>query len=173
MAQAPTGLALRMAVPADRDEVGALLATSYTRLFPESYAPEVLAHALPLMTRANPELLTSGLYHVVETDVGIMVGCGGWSLADPATRRTEPGTGHIRHFATHPDWLGRGIGRMIYGRCEAQACAQGVERFTCWSSLNGQAFYAALGFTPVRSVEASLGGRVAFPAIEMTRRLAG
>lgn len=165
-------LVLRTASASDAEGVGRVLSASYTRLFPQAYAPAVLALALPIMTRANPELLASGLYHVVETTDGTTIGCGGWSLADPATRIVEPGGGHIRHFATHPDWLGRGVGRMIYARCEAQARAQGVDRLTCWSTLNGQPFYAALGFAPVRPVEALLAGRVAFPAVEMTRRIA-
>ena len=167
----PAELILRTACPGDAEAVGALLTASYTRLFPQSYTADVLALALPMMTRANPELLSSGLYHVAE-EAGRMVGCGGWSLADPATRAIEPGTGHIRHFATHPDRLGRGIGRLIYARCEAQARERGIGRFTCWSSLNGQAFYAALGFVPVRPVDALLGGRVPFPAVEMSRTIA-
>lgn len=167
----PAGQILRAASPEDAEAVGALLDASYTRLFPHAYLGDVLALALPMMTRANRELLASGLYHVVETETGQMVGCGGWSLADPATRAVEAGLGHIRHFATHPDWLGRGIGRMIYERCAVQATEQGIVRFTCWSSLNGQPFYAALGFVTARDVDALLGGRVPFPVVEMTRAI--
>ncbi|MEE7476114.1 GNAT family N-acetyltransferase [Methylobacterium hispanicum] len=167
----PAGLILRTASFTDAEAVDALLDASYTQLFPHAYPADLLALALPVMTRANRELLSSGLYHVVEVEFGQIVGCGGWSFADPATRAVETGIGHIRHFATHPDWLGRGIGRMIYDRCAAQAIERGLAHFTCWSSLNGQGFYAALGFVPVREVEALLGGRVPFPAVEMTRAI--
>lgn len=82
------GLVLRSARLEDAGTVGALLVDSYARLFPRCYPADILDIALPLMTRANPELLSSGLYHLVETEAGHVVGCGGWSLADPADRKS-------------------------------------------------------------------------------------
>src|SRR4051812_50213023 len=90
-----------------------------------AYAPELLARALPLMVRPNPALLASGTYHVAETDGGAVVGCGGWTRERPGTREVQPGLAHIRHFATRAESAGRGVGRAVYRRREAQAVAAG------------------------------------------------
>jgi len=134
----------------------------------DAYDPALLARALPLMTRAQPGLVGSGNYHVAEAG-GQVVGCGGWSHEKPDAAETEPGIGHIRHFAVSRDWIGRGIGRAIYARCETQARAKGVRVFECYSSLNGEAFYRALGFSRVAAIEVEMEPGLAFPSIHMTR----
>jgi len=78
---------------------------------------------------------------------------------------------HIRHFATHPDWTGRGAGRAIFERCEAEARAAGFTRFTCYSSRNGEPFYAALGFRRVREIEVPMGPELRFPSVLMVREI--
>ncbi|MDZ7829723.1 MAG: GNAT family N-acetyltransferase [Halofilum sp. (in: g-proteobacteria)] len=80
----------------------------------------------------------------------------------------ESTLGHVRHFATHPDWTGRGIGRAIHERSRDQALAAGILRFACYASLNAVPFYAALGFRPVRRVEVPIAHNIAFPAMLMT-----
>jgi GNAT superfamily N-acetyltransferase len=72
-----------------------------------------LSAALPLMTRANPTLLQSGTYYLSETQDGTIIGCGGWTFERPGGGEVVPGLVHIRHFATHPDWIGRGIGTAL------------------------------------------------------------
>jgi len=167
-----TTIIIRAATLDHLDEVEVVLAASYSRFLADAYDEAILTAALPIMVRANPDLLASGRFHVAAARDGAVVGCGGWSPGMPGTGEVEAGIGHIRHFATHPDWCGRGVGRMIYGRCEEQASDQGIRRFTCWSSLNAQAFYAALGFMPVRHREVRLRGTVPFAAMEMTRTIA-
>ena len=136
----------------------------------ESHDPAVLDAALPLMTRANPVLLASGTYYLAESDAGLAVGCGGWSRERPGSGEVAPELAHIRHFATHPEWIGRGIERALYARCEQDARAAGIRRFECNASLNGEGFYAALGFAPVRPIELPMGS-VAVPAILMQRSI--
>lgn len=157
----------RWATPADAAAVGALLARSYPVLMRDVYPPDVLTAALPLMTRANPTLLASGRYLLAEGADGTLVGSGGWSEEEPGTRRSEPGLGHIRHVAVDPAATGAGIGRQIISRCAEAALAHGITRFECLSSLNAEAFYAALGFRRVRAVDALLAGAVRFPSILM------
>ena len=50
--------------PADLAAVDALLARSYPRLLAADYPPSVLVTALPLISRARPELLAVGTYWV-------------------------------------------------------------------------------------------------------------
>ncbi|WP_428339213.1 GNAT family N-acetyltransferase [Mesorhizobium amorphae] len=86
-----------------------------------SYDPAVLDAALPLITRANPALLSAGTYYLAVDDIDIAVGGGGWSWERPGSSEVTPGLAHIRHFATRPEWLGRGVGSALYGRCEEDA----------------------------------------------------
>lgn len=165
------GWAVRVATPDDAAAVGALLAASYPALMPAGYEAAVLAAALPLMTRANPALLASGRYFLVEDADGRAVGCGGWTPERPGRGDVVAGLGHIRHFATHPDRLGRGIGRAIYAACDAQARADGVRRFECYASLNAVAFYAALGFVPLGRLEVAMGPKAVFPCERMEKTL--
>lgn len=158
---------LRVATPADADAVAAVLRPSYAELMAPAYPPDLLARALPSITRPNPALLASGLYYLVESPTGAAAGCGGWSPHPPGALETRPGRAHIRHFATHPAWTGRGVGRMLYARCEREARAAGFTLFECWASLNGEAFYAALGFRRLGPMEAPLPGGVLFPSVCM------
>ena len=148
-----------------------MLAASYGTLMRPDYNPAVLAAALPAITKASPVLLASETYFVAEAKLGLLVGCGGWTRERPGKGDVAEGLGHIRHFGTHPDWIGRAVGRSIYAACERQARAAGVTRFECYSSLNAKWFYAALGFETVRRIEIELGPGLTLPSILMTRSL--
>jgi GNAT superfamily N-acetyltransferase len=162
---------VRPATPADAAAVSAILAASYPALMRDAYPDELLVRALPLITRANPALLESGSYHLALLEDGEAVACGGWSHRPPERDSREPGLAHIRHFATHPDWTGRGAGRAIYERCAAEARAAGFTRFTCYSSRNGEPFYAALGFRRLREILVPMGPGLRFPSVLMVREI--
>ncbi len=77
------------------------------------------------------------------------------------------GLAHVRHFATHPQALGRGIGRMIFSKCIMDASKSDVTRFKCFSSLNAVAFYETLGFERQNRIDIQMGPEVVFPSIVM------
>ncbi len=157
---------VRLATTFDEERVTALLAACYPTLMADHYSADVLAIALPIMTRAQPRLLNSGTFLVAEADQ-ILIGCGGWSIETPGSGAIEPNVGHIRHFATHPDMARRGIGRSIFEQCLNQARSCALTHFKCFSSLNARGFYAALGFEALEIVEVKLGGQVAFQSLLM------
>ena len=164
--------AVRPATLADEAAVSALLQASYPILMSAAYDELVLGPALELMTKANPALLASGTFYVAESNDRVVVGCGGW------TREPPPGDhaggsnlGHIRHFATHPEWTKRGIGRAIYAVCEADARSAGINSFDCNSALNAEGFYAAVGFDSVRKLDVALGPDVVFSGVLMHRQI--
>jgi GNAT superfamily N-acetyltransferase len=159
---------VRIATPSDAPIVGAILGASYPALMAPAYDPALLARALPLIVRPNTSLLASRTYYLA-TEGDAAIACGGWSYRPPEIDAREPGIAHIRHFATHPDWTGRGAGRAVYERCEAEARAAGFTRFVCYASRNGEPFYAALGFARVRDIEVPIGPRLAFPSVLMVR----
>jgi GNAT superfamily N-acetyltransferase len=162
---------LHVATPADSDAVASVLRPSDTELLASAYPPELLARTLPLITRANPELLASGTYYLVLSADGAPADCGGWSAHPPGASEPDPRRAHIRHFATHPAWLRRGVGRRLYDRCEADARTAGFTALEAWASLNGEPFYAALGFRPLGRIETPMPGGILFPAVRMKRAI--
>jgi N-acetylglutamate synthase-like GNAT family acetyltransferase len=168
--------AVRNASPQDVEAVNALLQASYPSLMALGYEPVLFARALPLLTKANPALLSSGTWYVVEVPGadGTLVGCGGWARQRPdaPNEPVDPVLGHIRHFATHPNWTRRGIGRALFDRCVADARAAGVCTFECYSSIVAEAFYLALGFRTVESMKIALGENLTMPSVRMLCQIA-
>ena len=162
---------LRIAMPEDAEAVASVLRPSCTELMAGAYPPDLLERTLPAITRANPVLLSSGRYYLVETRSGQPAGCGGWSPDPPGRADDDPERAHIRHFATHPAWTRRGVGRLLYERCAADAGAAGFILFEAWASLNGESFYASLGFRSLGRIDAAMPGGVLFPAIRMERAI--
>ena len=161
------GYVVRVSKPSDLDMISALLMESYGEILPLSYDPSTLDWALPLMTKANPGLVGSGRHFTASDTQGQAIGCGGWSAERPGTGEIEKGLGHLRHFATHPDWLGLGVGREIYNRCRDAATEIGIKRFECYSSLNAEDFYKALGLNSIRRLDVAMGPNNLFPAVLM------
>jgi GNAT superfamily N-acetyltransferase len=162
---------VRIATLEDAAAANELLQASYPMLMASSYDEKLLAPALKLITKANPALLGSGTYYVAELSTRVLVGCGGWTRERPGTSTAEPEVAHVRHFAVHPDWTRRGIGRAIFGFCEHAARAAGVIAFECYSSLNAETFYRALGFKRIREMDIELQPQVVFRAVLMRREL--
>ena len=171
MINAPT-YSIRIADLSDSDAVSALLAASYSILFPAHYSSETLRSALPDMIKANPKLLASGTYYVAEAEQGNLVGCGGWTAANPESGEITEGEAHIRHFATHPEWVRRGIGTTLLARCLSEARSTGTRKLYCCSTLNAERFYRASGFDTVGPIEVPMGPSLAFPGILMSREVA-
>nr|WP_282189329.1 GNAT family N-acetyltransferase [Azospirillum endophyticum] len=133
-----------------------------------------MERVLPVITRSNPALLGAGTYYLAETGDGMPVGCGGWSIDWPGEpmRPPQPGLAHVRHFATHPGWLRRGVGRALLDRCFADAAAAGARRMLCYASLVAEEFYASAGFVATGrrlTVEVTPGNT--FDSIVMARNL--
>lgn len=158
---------VRAATPADAVAIGALLSASYGRLFAPAYDEALLARALPLLTMANPVLIASGRYFLVERAGPGALGCGGWSDTGPGGVALPPGTAHLRHFATHPDHLGRGVGRLLYRECARTASAAGITAFHVYASLNAVPFYARLGLAALGQRDIVIAPGLVLPAVEM------
>lgn len=163
--------AIRVTTPADAAAVETVLTASYPVLLAPAYDADLLARALPLMTRANPALLAAGSYYLAEAADGTPVGCGGWTVARPGAPDDPivPDLAHIRHFATDPAWTGRGVGRALFDRCRADAEAAGARRFEAYSTLVAEAFYRRMGFETVERVEVAMAPEVRFPSVRMVR----
>ncbi|SRR5258708_25475834 len=163
---------IRIARPSDSDAVSAVLAASYSSLLTARYDSDTLDRALPFMTRANSALLRSGTYYVAERGPGNLVGCGGWTAERPGSGEIVEGEAHIRHFATHPEWVGRGVGSSLLARCFHDARTLGIRKLHCFSTLSAERFYRSSGFETIGPIDVPMGRSVTFPSVLMSRELA-
>jgi GNAT superfamily N-acetyltransferase len=164
------GLKIRPAGNGDRPALESLIAECYTAVYPGWYEEDVLGGAMPAILRIDPVLLTSGRY-LVATLKEKIAGCGGWSMGAPRSAASDADTGHIRHFATHPDFMGKGVGGAILDRCIDEASRKGMTKLRCFSSLPAESFYARHGFGKLDNVNVMLSDGAYFPAVLMERAL--
>ncbi len=162
---------VRIATLADAEAVSEVLRASYGMLLPAHYTPAEMAPMMPFIGRANPKLLLCGTYYVA-VERGAYLGCGGWTPAKyaPAGEGTA-GLGAIRHFATHPDHVRRGVGRALYAESERTARAAGMKRFLCNAAKGAETFYEALGFVRNGAFDVPLAEGVVMPSVRMFKTL--
>ncbi|MEM9549539.1 MAG: GNAT family N-acetyltransferase [Pseudomonadota bacterium] len=158
-------VSVRPSTPADLAAVDAILALSYPKLLKADYPPSVLVTALPIISRARPELLSCGTYYVAELD-GRIVGAGGWTRD-----RQDKWLGHIRHVVTDHRALRQGVARAILGHTLTTARAAGIRRMECWSTYTAEAFYAAVGFKTVGDIDVPLTNGISFASKRMRQVL--
>lgn len=164
-------LTVRPTTSADLATVDALFARSYPALLKADYKPSVLVTALPLISRAQPRLLSSGTFYVVEDDTGCVLGAGGWSMAAPGGARRQSSVAHVRHVVTDQRHTRRGVGRALMGHVFRKAAGSGARRIECQSTLTAVPFYQACGFRVLGEVAVPLRPGISFPAVMMEREL--
>lgn len=160
---------IRPTTSKDADSIDALLKVCYETLLPNDYDANLLEKALPLISEARPELLTCGTWYLVQhPETGMVVGCGGW--ADSPTGTTETNV-HLRHFATHPDYVRMGIAKGIWDCIRADIIARlGPDTdLEVYSTLTAQLFYESLGFVRIATVHLPLRSDCNFPSVLMRR----
>ena len=88
----------------------------------------------------------------------------GFALAN-ASRDDDasPGTGEVSALYVHPDFVGRGVGRLLLARAVRDLAEQGYSRATLWvleSNARARRFYEIAGWRPdgVAKTEVRPGG---------------
>lgn len=163
---------VRPAARRDIAAIDALLARAYPRLLKADYPASVLVTALPLISRAQPALVTSGTYYVAEDTAGRILGAGGWTAASPGNPGlAETGRANVRHVVTDDRAVRRGVGRAILSRCFEAARAAGMIWMHCLSTRTAVPFYRAMGFIELGEVTVPLAPGIDFPAVAMRRDL--
>lgn len=164
-------ITIRSTTLADKDAIEPILEASYSTLLQGFYDAETLARAVPIMSKAQPALLTSGTYYAAIIDDKI-IACGGWTFAVPGSTAEEDGKiAHIRHVATHPDHLRKGLAKAIMAHCFETAEAMGASQFSCFSSLAAVSFYESVGFIAGEQQTVSFAPDLPFPMVVMTMDL--
>ncbi|MES2834839.1 MAG: GNAT family N-acetyltransferase [Pseudomonadota bacterium] len=143
-------------------------------------SPEQIAASRVIMG-VDSQLIADGTCFVVEID-GKIAGCGGWSRRitayggdhspgrEPALLTPGVDAARVRAMYTDPDFVRRGVGRLILDLCEAAAAREGYDRVELVATLGGEPLYTACGYRPVTRFEDASGG-VAVPLIRMDKAL--
>jgi GNAT superfamily N-acetyltransferase len=176
-------LAIRLATARDLPAMTVLMKLAIDELQCPFLSPAEIAasHAVMGLDR---QLVADGTYYVVENDAAL-AGCGGWSpratlyggdhskslrdgrLLDPVH---EPA--RIRAMYTHPDFVRRGVGRLILSTCEAAARAGGFTRVELMATMAGEPLYRACGYEVIEHVRSAASDGVSVPLMRMGKALA-
>jgi GNAT superfamily N-acetyltransferase len=171
---------LRVASTEDSEAIRALMDLSIHELQSAYLTPDQVAASAASMG-LDTQLIDDGTYFTVWSG-DTLAGCGGWSrratlyggnhsagrdisLLDPAHDRAR-----IRAMYTHPDHVGKGIGRMVIEAGEAAARAEGFLALEMAATMAGKPFYLKCGYT-IESEWFDENGSVPVPLATMVKVL--
>ncbi|MGI4799260.1 MAG: GNAT family N-acetyltransferase [Janthinobacterium lividum] len=171
----------RPAIPDDTDAIRGLMMLAIDTLQAGFLDSATIAASHAVMG-LDTQLIADGTYFVVEED-GRLAGCGGWSrratlfggnhasirdnrLLDPAR---EPA--RVRAMYTHPDFIRRGIGRLVLQLAEQAAAAERFSLAELAATLAGIPLYRACGWTEIEPVLSDPIDGVRVPMVRMGKRL--
>lgn len=157
---------LRTSTASDVSAIDRLLSQSYARLLKADYPPSVQVTAIPIISRANPSLISSGTYYVAVTPEDEIIGAGGWTRSIKKAEMAD-----VRHIVTDYRHVRRGIARRIMMGVISEARRAGVTRLDCLATRTAQPFYDAMGFDTLGQITVGLRPGIDFPTIRMQRTL--
>jgi len=173
----------RIATADDIPAIAALMDRAIAEL-QRPYLSDAEIASSQLSMGLDTQLIADGTYVVVEDFDGRIVGCGGWSFRatlyggdhNPALRDAAPldpakDAARIRAMYTDPDYVRRGIGRMVLAANERAAKAAGFRRADLMATLAGEPLYLACGYEPIERVSKMSDGGVPVPGVRMGKAL--
>lgn len=171
----------RFARKPDIAAISALMARAIGALQGDFLTPAQVAASRAVMG-LDTQLIADGTYLLVHAGDGRLVGCGGWSrratlyggdhstsLRDAALLDPRRDAARIRAMYTDPDFVRRGVGRLVLSVCEAAARDAGFARAEMMATLAGEPLYRACGYHPIERIETP--GEVPVPMIRMGKAL--
>ncbi len=175
-----TELTLRVATQADIPAVKALMTLAIEQLQKGYLTPAQIKASFASMG-LDTQLIEDGTYFCVMSGE-TLVGCGGWSYRDTlyggnhsagrSARRLDPTQerARIRAMYTDPNYVKRGIGRMILAAGERAAREAGFGALEMAATKAGEPFYRRCGYTVEREWE-DANGAVPVPLLTMVKQL--
>ena len=171
----------RFAREPDIAAISALMARAIGALQGDFLTPSQVAASRAVMG-LDTQLIADGTYLLVHANDGRLAGCGGWSrratlyggdhstsLRDAALLDPRHDAARIRAMYTDPDFVRRGVGRLVLSVCEAAARDAGFARAEMMATLAGEPLYRACGYQPIERIETP--GEVPVPMIRMGKAL--
>ncbi len=177
-----TELTIRLALEADLPALRALMDRAIGELQRGFLTPAEVEASFDIMG-LDTQLIADRTYFLVEAG-GQLAGCGGWSrratlfggdhtsgrdaaLLDPATDAAR-----IRAMYTSPDFVRRGVGRLVIDTCEAAAAAEGFKRCEMAATLAGEPLYRSCGYELIEPFEGVTKSGARVPLKRMGKTLA-
>ena len=171
----------RLATLNDLPELTALMDASIRTLV-GAYLDAARVEASFDFMGVDTQLIEDSTYFVVQCENRI-VGCGGWSrratlfggdhthgrdarLLDPAT---EPA--RVRAMYTHPDFVRRGIGRLVLALCQTAAARDGFRSIELVATVAGEPLYRACGFAVIERIDVPTTRSLSVPCARMAKRI--
>ena len=176
-----SGLTYRLATEADIPAIGSVMDRAIESL-QRPYLSSAQVVASRLSMGLDPQLIADRTYFLVEND-GVPVGCGGWSYRAPSAATPDDGPGDLRTLDpatqaarvsamyTDPDFVRRGVGRLVLALCEDAARAAGFKRVELMATLAGEPLYLACGYTPIERVAKMSEDGLPVPGVRMDKAL--
>jgi GNAT superfamily N-acetyltransferase len=169
---------------ANLDDVPALkllMQAAISELLKSFLDPKQVAASFSVMG-LDTQLIRDRTYFCIECD-GRIVSCGGWSRRatlfggdhsegrDAALLDPVKDSARVRAMYTHPDFVRRGVGRLILELCEVTAAKEGFLRAELAATLAGEPLYRACGYTEIERLSADTPSGVPVPLIRMGKHL--
>ena len=159
---------------AHRDDVPAIMAVVRASIddLQRDFLQAAQIRASRTLVGIDTRLVDDRTYFAVECDSRI-VGCGGWSRSaelfggGESDGRDPMDTADVRAMYTHPDFVRRGVGRLILMRCE-EAAAEGFSSLELMATMAGRLLCEAVGFVEVEDVVGDADG-VDVPSVRMRK----
>lgn len=178
-----SNLTHRLATESDLPALREVMRRSIEALQDDFLTPEQVRASHGVMG-LDTQLVRDGTYFVVESD-GRIAGCGGWSwrstlyggdksVVTREPRALDPSSepARVRAMYTDPDFVRRGVGRLVIQLCEDAARAAGFGRTTMMATLAGVPLYKACGYMAMEDVLSDPIDGVQVPLVRMEKSLA-
>ncbi|HEY1174169.1 MAG TPA: GNAT family N-acetyltransferase [Verrucomicrobiae bacterium] len=171
-----------LAASGDIPELEVLIPLSVRKLQAAWYTSEQMEAALGPVFGVDRQLIEDGTYYVVRQDSQI-IAAGGWSRrkslfgGDQSRLAPDPeldpahDPARIRAFFVHPDWVRRGLGRVLLNTCEQAIRNAGFRQIDLVATLAGEPLYAAAGYQVIRRFDIPLRDGLLLPGVQMGKRL--
>ncbi|PQA85652.1 GNAT family N-acetyltransferase [Hyphococcus luteus] len=169
-----TDFEIRRAIAADLPALAEIQQRSMRELASMSYETAQIAAFLEHGEAILSEIIEKANCWVAVAGP-LVIGCAAWcrpgaiSLSALPKRPTLP-EAEIRSVHVRPGWTRRGVARRLLDRIEKDAAEASVLRLSLLSTLNGRAFYEALGFSATGEKKLKVDG-LFMTGVAMTKQL--
>jgi len=175
-------VSVRQAVREDGPAIESLIDASIRILGGRFYDESLIESSLKYVFGVDTTMIDDGFYLVIESE-GRVIGAGGWShrktpfggnqatpVRDAELRQPGRDPAVIRAIYVHPDWAGKGVGRLIIETCEEVATSAGFTDLELVATLSGVAFYERMGYTQRDVIHYKMGDGLLIDFVQMEKR---